>query len=67
VVCDIVVGYKRFRGLFFTLKMEAAWISETFVSYHTTWCHNPEDLGLKHYLYVVHPLSVIPSVTLHLQ
>jgi len=27
--------------------MEAAWISETFVSYHnTTWRHNPEDLDL---------------------
>jgi len=29
----------------FTMKMEAAWNSETLVSCHiTTWRHKPEDL-----------------------
>jgi hypothetical protein len=33
-----------------TLKVEPAWTTETVVSYHnTTWCHNPEELNLKHH------------------
>jgi hypothetical protein len=28
------VGYQSFGGPFFTLKVEAAWLSETLVSYH---------------------------------
>jgi hypothetical protein len=44
-----VVGYKSFRELLppsshFTLKVEAARISEMLVSYITTQCHKSEDM-----------------------
>jgi hypothetical protein len=44
----------------FTLKMEAAWTSETFVSYHNNkGHHNTEELGLNYYF-----LSAMPNVLL---
>jgi len=47
--CSVVVGYQCFSGpccihLCFTLKMEAAWISEMLVPYHNT-----ADLDMKHH------------------
>jgi hypothetical protein len=32
-----------------TLKMEAAWTSETLSYHNTQWHHDPEDLNLKHH------------------
>jgi hypothetical protein len=41
---DAVISWKVFRKFHFILKMEAAWFSETSISYHmTTRRQNPED------------------------
>jgi hypothetical protein len=43
---NVKAGYQRFRG--FTLKMEAAWASETLVSYYNiTLNQSHEELDLK--------------------
>jgi hypothetical protein len=68
--CSTVTGYQRFRGpscllgcdavkFHFTLKKEAAWNSESLVSYHSTTRHrNVEDLDLKHHRFKSLKISI---------
>jgi len=46
----MVIFYLSLSLSLFTLKMEAAWSTETLIFYHyTAWRHSPEDLDLNVY------------------
>jgi len=49
MACSDVMGYQRFGGPYFRVKMVVAWSSETLVSYHTARWHNPEDSDINLY------------------
>jgi len=50
----------------FTLTIEAAWPSETLVSYITTRCHNPKDSDLDFLYPVLNNLLIRAVISAHL-
>jgi len=68
-ILPVLYIYSLTSSTHFTLKMDAAWYSETLVSYHNiTWCQNTEDLDLNihrrvnlksRFFLIYHPLSTL--------
>jgi len=47
MLCNVVEGYQYFRGICFTLKMEAVWSFKMLVFYHITTQYTTQKMATR--------------------